>query len=146
MGLSNGLMRSCWKPSSPNLWVQCSRFSPKVRPVTVMLSPSISLFFNKNAKISIKHRGNSDERASCVVYNWLTWNTTDLVDVFHNIFSARFDVCKEGDTVWHILEVVDVQLNPHGVSHGNKMKHGVCRTTQNHGKDLEKIVIVTKMM
>lgn len=56
MGLSSGRMTSCRASSSPYLCVHCSRFSPSVRPVTVMLFPSIILFLSRNARISVNQK------------------------------------------------------------------------------------------
>lgn len=54
-----------------------------------------------------------------------TGNAAELVHIFHDIFAARFDVCEEGCAVGHALEVVDVQLDADGMSHGDEVQHGV---------------------
>ena len=44
------------------------------------------------------------------VGNKHTRDPADLVNVFHNIFTTRFDVCKEGYTIRDILEIIYAEL------------------------------------
>jgi hypothetical protein len=68
-----------------------------------------------------------------------TWYTANLVNVFHNIFTAGFDVGKEGDSVRDILEVIDSESNTDRVGHRDEMQYGIGGTTKDHRENLQNI-------
>ena len=114
--------------SSPCSCVHRSRFSPSVRPVTVILFPSISLFLSRYARISVTvteeindhvHPDRGDR--SCH-----TGDAAKLVDVFHDVFTAGLEVRNERHAVGDSLEVVDSQVDTDGVGDGDKVEDGIC--------------------
>lgn len=79
--------------SSPYLCVHRSRFSPNVLPVTVMLLPSIKLFFSKYPRTSVQ-LGEQCPRLATGAES-LTGYAAELIYVLHNIFATRLNVSEE---------------------------------------------------
>lgn len=51
--------------------------------------------------------------------NIRTGDTTNFVDVFHDIFSTWLEVSEEGYAVRHSLEIVDSEFDTNGVRDRN---------------------------
>lgn len=82
------------------------------------------------------HLGPTEEGSDLKQNIGLTGNATNLVHVFHDIFTAWFEVSQEGGSVCDCLESIDIQINAHGVRNCNKMEDSVGGTTKNHGQYL----------
>jgi hypothetical protein len=96
IGLSNGRITSWLLDSSPCLCVQRSRFSPRVRPVTVKLLPSMRLFFMRYARTSEARENWIEMLKSTLV---LTRNAADFVNVLHHVFTTGLEICDERDPI-----------------------------------------------
>jgi hypothetical protein len=66
----------------------------------------------------------------------LTGNTTDLVNVFHDILSGRLQVGEERYPVGNGLNIVDREFETDGVSDSDQVKDGVRGSTKDHGENL----------
>ena len=66
----------------------------------------------------------------------LTRNTSDFVNIFHNVLSGRFQVGEEGYPVGYGLNVVDRKFESDRVSDSDQVKNGIGRSTENHGEYL----------
>ena len=63
-----------------------------------------------------------------------TGNTSNSVDVLHDILSTRLQIGQKGDPVRNTLEIVNGQVDPDRSSDGEEMKDGVGRSSQDHGE------------
>ncbi len=55
-----------------------------------------------------------------------------FMKILHQVFTARFEICKHRHPVTYFLEIVLGYFNVHTSCHRNKMKHRIRAAAQSH--------------
>jgi hypothetical protein len=53
------------------------------------------------------------------------------MQIFHQVFSARFQICQYGSTVANFLEIIQTKFYIYRICHGDQVHYGIGRTAQN---------------
>lgn len=67
-----------------------------------------------------------------------TWDTTDPVDILHDVLSTRSQVGQERDPIRDVLELVEREFDPDRVGDGDQVQDGVGGTAEGHGEYLSR--------
>lgn len=55
----------------------------------------------------------------------LTWDTSNLVDVLHDVLATRLEVSEEGNSIRNGLNILELELDADGMGNGDQVQDSV---------------------